>query len=260
MSCKIRIVNYKESFKIVNENNGKLEQICIVTEKWGEELDNDVYQKIKKNNDYFYQFLEQLIQILQILSENRIIHRELTPQNFRIQFVEQNLYLKLISFGVSKQIDITKRNQGTSDVGSINYMASEVIEGIKYGFDVDVYTVGVLLLGILLGESWQYFNFGYNLQSKQLLLKEMKDSILEAQENLKKNREYEDWVYELVSQMIEFNSIDKFNEQKQKENPKIKTRINIYKILDMQQFQHLKKKEHFYQYDEEKNNKFKCEY
>lgn len=37
----------------------------------------------------------------------------------------------------------------------------------------------------------------------------MKENILKAQQNLNENRRYEDWVYELVSKMIEFNSIDK---------------------------------------------------
>ncbi len=70
-----------------------------------------------------------------------VIHRDVKPENvFRSAFDEY----KLGDFGVSRQIENCTRSV-YSQKGTGPYMAPEVVRGEKYGGNVDVYSLGIML-------------------------------------------------------------------------------------------------------------------
>ena len=68
--------------------------------------------------------------------------------------LEYNRYIKLINFGVAK--DITGKDYINTFMGTANYMAPEIILGKNYNCSVDYCSLGVILSEMLYG----YVPFG----------------------------------------------------------------------------------------------------
>jgi hypothetical protein len=80
------------------------------------------------------------------LHEQGIVHRDLKPGNL---FVE-NGAVKIGDYGLSKFISASRRSGQTGSVGTVHYMAPEVVNG-RYGKEVDLYALGVILYEMLTG-------------------------------------------------------------------------------------------------------------
>ena len=76
-----------------------------------------------------------------------IIHRDLKPGNV---FYE-NGYVKIGDYGLSKFISCSRRSGQTESVGTFHYMAPEIGLG-RYGKEIDIYALGILLFEMLTGE------------------------------------------------------------------------------------------------------------
>jgi serine/threonine protein kinase len=80
------------------------------------------------------------------LHDRGIVHRDLKPANvFR-----ENGVVKIGDVGLSKFITPSRRSAQTESVGTVYYMAPEVARG-KYGSELDVYSLGVILYEMLTG-------------------------------------------------------------------------------------------------------------
>lgn len=80
------------------------------------------------------------------LHDRGIVHRDLKPANvFR-----ENGVVKIGDVGLSKFIAPSRRSAQTESVGTVYYMAPEVARG-KYGSELDVYSLGVILYEMLTG-------------------------------------------------------------------------------------------------------------
>ncbi len=81
------------------------------------------------------------------LHDRGIVHRDLKPANvFR-----ENGIVKIGDVGLSKFITPSRRSAQTESVGTVYYMAPEVARG-KYGSELDVYSLGVLLFEMITGQ------------------------------------------------------------------------------------------------------------
>ena len=83
--------------------------------------------------------------ILEYLHERRIIFRDLKPENVMI---DHEGYPKLIDFGTSKILDAPRT---VTIVGTPHYMAPEMITGKGYSYNVDYWSLGVMLYEFLCG-------------------------------------------------------------------------------------------------------------
>jgi serine/threonine protein kinase len=80
------------------------------------------------------------------LHDRGIVHRDLKPANvFR-----ENGVVKIGDVGLSKFITPSRRSAQTESVGTVYYMAPEVARG-KYGSELDVYSLGVILYEMITG-------------------------------------------------------------------------------------------------------------
>ncbi|MSR57148.1 MAG: serine/threonine protein kinase [Planctomycetaceae bacterium] len=81
------------------------------------------------------------------LHDRGIVHRDLKPANvFR-----ENGVVKIGDVGLSKFITPSRRSAQTESVGTVYYMAPEVAHG-KYGSELDVYSLGIMLYELLTGQ------------------------------------------------------------------------------------------------------------
>lgn len=84
---------------------------------------------------------------LNYLHDQGLVHRDLKPANV---FVE-NGAAKIGDVGLSKFISVSQRSAQTQSVGTVYYMAPEIAHG-KYGREVDVYALGVMLYEMVTGK------------------------------------------------------------------------------------------------------------
>jgi hypothetical protein len=80
------------------------------------------------------------------LHEHGIVHRDLKPGNL---FIENGV-VKIGDYGLSKFISASRRSGQTVSIGSVHYMAPEMLHG-RYGKEVDQYALGVILCEMLTG-------------------------------------------------------------------------------------------------------------
>ncbi|KAI5673808.1 hypothetical protein M9H77_14172 [Catharanthus roseus] len=92
--------------------------------------------------------LRTIVQIVHTCHSMGVIHRDLKPENFLLLNKDENAPLKATDFGLSvfyKQGDMFK-----DIVGSAYYIAPEVLKR-RYGPEVDIWSVGVMLYILLCG-------------------------------------------------------------------------------------------------------------
>ena len=97
--------------------------------------------------DEILQWLEGMTAGLSFLHDRGIVHRDLKPANV---FSDQDI-VKVGDVGLSKYISESRRSAQTQSVGTVYYMAPEVCHG-RYGREVDVYAMGIMLVEMLTGQ------------------------------------------------------------------------------------------------------------
>lgn len=96
--------------------------------------------------DQVCEWLSGMTAGLAFLHDRGIVHRDLKPANV-FRDAEQ---VKVGDVGLSKYISESNRSAQTQSVGTVYYMAPEVAKG-RYGREVDVYAMGVMLYEMLTG-------------------------------------------------------------------------------------------------------------
>ena len=78
-----------------------------------------------------------------------IIHRDIKPQNILIL---DNGVLKITDFGIAVAMNATQLTQTNSVMGSVHYLPPELANGKGSTIKSDIYSVGVLMYELLMGE------------------------------------------------------------------------------------------------------------
>jgi serine/threonine protein kinase len=87
----------------------------------------------------------QVAKALEYVHSQRIIHRDVKPDNIRI---DASGNIKLMDFGVAKSGDLSLTASGFT-VGTPYYMAPEQIRGAKATHFVDIYAFGIVLFELI---------------------------------------------------------------------------------------------------------------
>ncbi|XP_050452311.1 serine/threonine-protein kinase fused isoform X2 [Cataglyphis hispanica] len=134
------IVQMIDSFETENE-------IVVVTEYADKEL-YDILDKEGRLSEERTQVIAcDLVSALYYLHSNRVMHRDLKPQNV---LLEANGVAKLCDFGFARSMS-TGTHVLTSIKGTPLYMAPELIEECPYDHNADLWSLGCIVYELVVG-------------------------------------------------------------------------------------------------------------
>jgi serine/threonine protein kinase len=89
---------------------------------------------------------KQICEGVKYLHENNVIHRDLKPDNI---LLNRSGHVKICDFGwCSEGI-----HEKMTFCGTLDYMAPEILEGINYSFQIDIWALGVILYELIHGST-----------------------------------------------------------------------------------------------------------
>lgn len=152
----VRELNYNKKFKspyIVEYYGTFLEdsRIYICMEYMGGKSLDGIYQSFQKRGGRLGEkplgkIAEGVLRGLAYLNENKVMHRDIKPQNI---LLDSTGNVKLCDFGVSGDV---VNSLATTYTGTSFYMAPERIKNEPYTISCDVWSVGLTILEGALGE------------------------------------------------------------------------------------------------------------
>ena len=121
---------------------------CIIMEYVeGESLDNYLAKRKKLSNEETEKILLQIASALAYLHKKDILHRDIKPQNFKIQ---TDGTVKMLDFGIAKNKYSPKFTQQGFVVGTTQYMAPEQFQQ-QAEKKSDTWSLGVMTYELLTG-------------------------------------------------------------------------------------------------------------
>ena len=115
----------------------------------GGELFQFIIDKKYLSEDVAAFIMQQLFQALEYLHSKKISHRDIKPENFMLHLKNDLRCIKMIDFGLSKQVQGDESMHTMS--GSPYYIAPEVFLQ-RYNFKIDIWSMGVVLYIMLSGK------------------------------------------------------------------------------------------------------------
>ncbi|CAN0891054.1 Serine/threonine-protein kinase TIO [Linum grandiflorum] len=135
------------------------QEFCVVTEFAQGELFEILEDDKNLPEEQVQDIAKQLVRALYYLHSNRIIHRDMKPQNILIC---SNSIVKLCDFGFARAM-----SQNTVVLRSIKgtplYMAPELVREQPYNHTADLWSLGVILYELFVGQPPFYTNSVYAL-------------------------------------------------------------------------------------------------
>lgn len=113
----------------------------------GGELFERIVQNTCYNEDDARNLIISLLNAVKYCHDHNIVHRDLKPENLLLSSIDDNADIKLADFGFATSLDGANL---TTQCGTPNYVAPEILNKQRYGKAVDMWAVGVITF-ILLG-------------------------------------------------------------------------------------------------------------
>ena len=130
-------------------------EFAIVMELCDDNLMNFLINRKKPfNANEIYYILNQLNNTFELLVKNKLVHRDLKLENILVKYENKEktkFILKLSDYEVTKKIK-TFTEKCSSRVGTLKYMAPEILQGNKYGRECDLWSLGILIYTLFFQE------------------------------------------------------------------------------------------------------------
>ena len=156
----------------------------------------DLYSLIKKNKKFselsaayiMFQIFRALIYCHNTM---HVVHRDIKLENivvFRKNSAVEDLYdVKLIDFGISKNLELIEKNNDNKVKGSLYYMAPEVFEN-KINEKCDIWSCGVVLYCLVVGD------YPFKGKNHKEIIKNIRTGRLSFPEDFKASRDFIDLI------------------------------------------------------------------
>ena len=123
--------------------------IYILLELCSNQSMNELIKKRKRLTEFEVRvYLKKLVSAISYMHSKAIIHRDLKLGNL---FLSECMELKVGDFGLAAKI-LTPDERRRSVCGTPNYIAPEIIEQRGHSYEVDLWSLGVLLFTLLTGQ------------------------------------------------------------------------------------------------------------
>ena len=125
--------------------------------------DDDTKNKGKINNiieeNDIKIFTKKILEAIEYIHQKGIIHRDLKPEN--ILLVNKNIQdPRIIDFGLATLL--TNKEELRRMVGSLHYVAPEIVNGEEYDEKVDIWSIGIIVYVMLCG------SFPFSVEAKDI--------------------------------------------------------------------------------------------
>ncbi|CAG9768721.1 unnamed protein product [Ceutorhynchus assimilis] len=134
------IIQMLDSFETENE-------IVVITEFAPKELTGVLNKEGYLTEEKVQQIVWDLVSALYYLHSNRVLHRDLKPQNILLDLENK---AKLCDFGFARNMS-TGTHVLTSIKGTPLYMAPELIDELPYDYNADLWSLGCIIYELLMG-------------------------------------------------------------------------------------------------------------
>eukprot|EP00899_Mesostigma_viride_P028194 jgi/Mesvir1/855/Mv17428-RA.1 len=134
-------------------------EFCVVTEFAQGELFEILEDDQNLPESEVRLIARQLVKALHYLHSNRIIHRDMKPQNI---LISSGGKVKLCDFGFARAMSCNTMVL-TSIKGTPLYMAPELVQELPYNHTADLWSLGVILYELFVGQPPFYTNSIYSL-------------------------------------------------------------------------------------------------
>ena len=179
--------------KMIKSYKDEMYLYMILDFKEGLELNNFLIQQTKLPKEFLIYLASQMINLLLVLKNEKIIYRDLKLNNI---IIDMDLNLKLIDFGFAKRLDIGDKTY--TICGTYHCMAPEILKfvfnkkedpngidtgsDVGYSYECDVYSYGVFLFEINTGKA--PFGYEVTLNNYQAILKGEYHNSLKPDDNI----------------------------------------------------------------------------
>lgn len=125
------------------------ENVYILLEICTNQTLNELIKRRKRLVELEVQcYLSQIVSSLKYLHKQKVIHRDLKLGNL---FLNENMEIKLGDFGLATKLEYEGERKKTI-CGTPNYIAPEILEGKGHSYEVDIWSVGVIIYTQLIGK------------------------------------------------------------------------------------------------------------
>ncbi|XP_060923146.1 striated muscle preferentially expressed protein kinase [Limanda limanda] len=143
--------------------------LVLVTEYCtGKELLHSLIDRFRYSEDDVVSYLVQILQGVEYLHNRRVLHLDLKPDNILVTSLNA---IKIVDFGSAQTFNPLSLRQRDSGVGTLDYMAPEMVKGEVVGPPADMWTVGVVTFIMLSGRLPFEDKNPQQLESKILIAK-----------------------------------------------------------------------------------------
>ncbi|MDK2819588.1 MAG: serine/threonine protein kinase [Mycoplasmataceae bacterium] len=149
---ELRLAKYISSPYVVKFYEGSYNadtQYLVMEYVEGKMLKDYIEEQGRLNVDEAVNFATQIAKGFSEIHAQNIVHRDLKTSNVMISILGE---VKIIDFGIAISDDSVRYTQTGRVIGSVHYMAPEIVNQENATPQTDVYALGIMLFEMLIGE------------------------------------------------------------------------------------------------------------
>jgi predicted Ser/Thr protein kinase len=159
IACAVKHRNVIQTMDFGQLDDGRAYMVMELLH--GEELTQRIDTEPRLSVEEVVKIVSDVLRGLAAIHEGGIVHRDLKPENIYLERDQDDLYPKILDFGIAKSIDRTRGSSRRSVlttkeglvVGTPEYMPPEQARGVRdLDARADVWSVGVIMFELLTGK------------------------------------------------------------------------------------------------------------